>query len=183
MKPARLLALALVLFVATQLAAATRTIRIFEKRQIVIAVPEGWKFNNTKDNQTGVQTVTFDDRAETVDLRASFLPDSENHLATREALEARMRETFAPMLEGSVEKEMEFTFRDTADGTLGYTVFTDKKLVDGDVPPNEWRYATVGIRSWPGVAMNFTILSNDLDSEAYKKALEVVTSGLGQAGK
>jgi len=183
MNARRLLTALFIAALASSALAATRTIRIFEKRQIVIALPEGWKFNLTKDNQTGVQTKHLEDRGGEVKLEASFLPDSENDLATREALEGRLRATSEPMLQAAVEQEMKVTTTKTSDGLITYSTFTDRRFAEGDVPRDERRYATEGIRSWPGVSLHFTILTNELTSDEYRAALEILTQGLREVAK
>jgi hypothetical protein len=156
MRPARiLLALSLGLLAAAPAFAVTKTIRIFDKRQIVIAVPEGWKFNLTKNGD--VPVIHLEDRADAVNLDASFFPDADNELATEEALEARMRDLFAP-----VDAETTFTFTKTSDGVEGHAHLGD---------------ATKGIRSWPGVYLVFTITGDDA------KALEIVTNALREVAK
>jgi hypothetical protein len=156
-----LVALALVLS-ALPTFAATRTIRIFDKRQIVIAVPEGWKFNVSKHNQTGVHTVTIEER-DGVKLTGSFFPDANNELATDEALEARMRDLFAP-----VSDETKFEFTETVDGRAGYAVMGN---------------ATKGVRSWPGAFLVYTISAEDRESESYAKAVEVIREGLREVAR
>ena len=41
-------------------------------------------------------------------------------------------------------------------------------------PEDERRLATSGMRRWRGVFMRFTVLSNDIESAAYKAAMRLV---------
>lgn len=154
-----LVALSLALAAASAFA-ATRTIRIFDKRQIVIAVPEGAKFNVAKNGD--VSTIQIEDRAG-VKISGSFFRDADNELATEEALEARMRDLFAP-----VDESVKFTFVKTTDGIAGHAVIGDE---------------TKGIRSWPGAFLVFSVTADDRESDAYAKALEVLTTGLREVAK
>jgi hypothetical protein len=158
-----LLAIALVLNAAAALA-ATRTIRIFDKKQVVIGVPEGWKYNLTMNKQTGVQTLQLEDRDSDAKLTASFFPDPENSLETEAALEGRMRDLFA----ADIAYETKFTIEKTADGLAGHTVIGN---------------ATKGVRSWPGVFVVFTLTADDRESEAYAKGLEAVKAGIREVAK
>lgn len=161
MRPLRS-ALALVLVLAAFSAfAATRTIRIFGKRDIVIAVPEQWTFDVTKDKKTGVQTIHLDDR-HGVKVAASFHPDPDNALAAEEAIEERARDLFKP-----VGEETQFTVKKTVDG------FAKHAVVEGE---------TKGIRSWPGVYLVFTV-SGHPESEAHAEAIEVITERLREVVK
>ena len=165
------------LFAATAFAAAPadHTITIFERRTIAIAVPEGWTFEEHR-NDLGVQTVSLVDPSGEIHVDASFLPDEDNRLASREALEDEMRLAFADLLKGAVEKDFRFVYAKTVDGLEGHMVFTDKTLVAKKiVPKDDRRLATSGIRRWPGVFMLFTVLSNQTDSAAYKAAMRVIT--------
>ena len=168
---------ALALLLAGTAAADTKTITIFEKRSIEYAAPAGWAMASSR-HPTGAQTVTLTTSGLRVDV--SFFPDPENRFATKEALEELMRKAFGHQLAGAVQKEMTIVHSETAGGLMGQTVFTDKTLAGRPVPPNEFLHATLGIRHWPGVFANFTILSNDLESAEYKQALEFVKSGVRQ---
>ena len=161
MRPVRPAIALVLLFIAATALAATRTIRIFDKRTIVIAVPEHWKFDISKDKKTGVQTIRLDDR-NGVELAASFYPDPDNALAEGEALEERARDLFK-----AESEETKFTTVKTSDG------FARHAVVEGE---------TKGIRSWPGVYLVFTV-TGDRESESYAKAIEVVTEGLREAAK
>ena len=85
-----------------------------------------------------------------------------------------MKTVFADLLNGAVEKEFKFTFAKTVDGMEGHVVFTDKSLVGKPLPKDERRLATSGMRRWRGVFMLFTVLSNDIESAAYKAAMRLV---------
>jgi len=163
------------LLAATSAAAATaeRTITIFEGRTVAITVPDGWSFAEAR-NDMGVQTISLVDSSGEIHVDASFLPDSDNRLASQSAVEEEMKRAFAGLLKSAVEKEFKFTFAKTVDGIEGHMVFTDKSLVGKPLPKDDRRLATSGIRRWPGVFMLFTVLSNQTESDAYKAAMRLV---------
>ena len=138
--------------------------------------PAGWTMTSRSDPRTGAPTTRLSNGA--IVLDATFYPDKENRFATKEQMEALMRVSFGHLLEGAVQKEMTFTFTETENGLVGHTAFTDAKWVGREIPKNEWRHATAGVRRWPGTFVHFTILSNDLDSAEYKQALDTVKSGI-----
>jgi len=160
--------------------AAEQSVTIFEGRKIVVSVPKGWKFAQAADSRTGVQTLEWLDPAGDVQLDVSFLPDSKGRLMTREGLEAEMKRAMAFYLEDAVEREMKFTVLETADGVCEYTSFTDRRLVGKKIPEGERAISTTGIRSWKGVSLYFTLLSNSRDTEAFRQALEIVRSGVNE---
>lgn len=145
-----------------------------EPSVIEVAAPPGWTLSAGRDKNS------FHLTSGTTVLDASIYPDEKNAMATKEALEGLMRQSFGHMLEGAVQTEMTFAFADTPGGFMGHTVFTDKKWVGREIPKNEWRHATAGVRRWPNAFVHFTILSNDLESEEYRQALDVVKSAFRQ---
>lgn len=162
----------------TASAAQPRTITIFQQRQIAIPVPDGWTFADSRDDKTGVQTVTLKDRSGEIELSVSFFPDQANRLSTKAGLEKQMRTLFAEYVAGSVEGKMNLTFRETADGIMGHAVFTDRELAGHEIPKDQRLNSTTGLRSWSGVYAFFTLLSNQTKSDAYATALELVRSGM-----
>lgn len=140
------------------------------------AAPAGWTMTTQRHPRTDAHTVRMTNG--NIVLDATFYPDAENRFATREAMDALMRQSFGHLLEGAVQKEMAFTFAETAGGLMGYTTFTDAKWEGREIPANEWRHATAGVRRWAGTLVHFTILSNDLESDDYADALDVVRSGI-----
>lgn len=171
------------LFVCSAALAESKSITIFENRKLTVDVPDSWTFDFSTEKETGVQTLMLD-QPNGIKLVASFLPDSENTLAKKDAMAALMKQAFSGMLEGAVEKEINVSFADAVDGYEGHTIFTDKKWVGrASLPATEWRYATAAVRRWPGVMAMFTILSNETDSASYKQALGVMRSGIRQVSK
>ena len=160
------------------LASSTRTVTIFQRHQVTVAVPDGWTFADSRESDTGVQTLALEDPSGEIKLRLSFFPDSENRLGSKGAIEATMKKYFAGMLNGAVEREMKIVSSDTPGGFEGHTLFTDKQFAGREVPKDERRLATAGVRSWPGVFGLFTILSNQAESATYKTALDVVRTGV-----
>ena len=170
----RLIATLAAFLMAGAVSADERLVTIFQGRQLSVSTPPGWRFEESRDKKTGVQTVEIVDPKSEIQLDVSFIPDSEGRLGTREALEAEMRNVFAFYLEGSVEREMKFASLDVTVGIGGYTFFTDRSLVGRKVPKGERLISTVGIRSWKGAYLIFTLLSNSRDSDPYRLALDIV---------
>ena len=160
------------------LASSTRTFTVFQGHQVAVAVPDGWTFADSRESDTGVQTLALEDPSGEIKLRLSFFPDSENRLGSKGAIEATMKKYFAAMLNGAVEREMKIVSSDTPGGFEGHTLFTDKQFAGREVPKDERRLATAGVRSWPGVFGIFTILSNQAESATYKTALDVVRTSV-----
>jgi hypothetical protein len=180
--PRTFVLLALALVVATRLAVAeTKSVEIFEGREISVEVPEGWQSMHARDATTGVQTLSFEDPRGEIKLDISFIPDSEGRLATRAGLEAQMRSAFSDYKAGAVEREMKFTFVEVVGGLCGYTSFTDRSLVGKKPPAGERLISTTGIRSWKGAYMIFTLLTNSVDSKPYRDALTIVTKDLRES--
>src|SRR6266850_8542449 len=129
------------------LASSTRNVTIFQGRQVTVAVPDGWTFADSREGDTGVQTLALEDPSGEIKVQLSFFPDSENRLGSKGAIEATMKKYFAGMLNGAVEREMKIVSSDAPDGFEGHTVFTDKQFAGREVPKKERRLATSGMRS------------------------------------
>jgi len=164
--------------------AATRDdakqVTIFENRIVTVHVPAKWRMDEVREPTTGVQTVELADPDATVNLQLSFFPDSEGKLTSRENLEAKMRQVFAPYLRQSVEQDMKITVESTRDGIMGFTSFTDRSLIGKPIPKGEHLISTTGIRSWKGAYLLFTLLSDSPEVETRTTAMDVVRHGLDQ---
>jgi len=161
-------------------AADARTITIFEGRRIEIPVPPGWSFQSRVDEERGVQTVELIDPKKEIQLDVSFLPDPEGEMSTRKALEEHARTIFVFYLQQSVEKDMKLDAFDAPGGLGVFTSFTDKTLDPKHIPEGEKLISTTGLRSWKGVYLIFTLLTDSAKSSAYRTALEIVQNGLKQ---
>ncbi|HKD19651.1 MAG TPA: hypothetical protein VKG23_17490 [Thermoanaerobaculia bacterium] len=164
----------------TLAAAEARTITIFEGRQIEIPVPPGWSFENKSSPGKDVQTIELADPKKEIQLDVSFLPDSDGEMSTRKALEDQARKIFVFYLQQSVERDMKLDAFEAPGGLGVVTSFTDKTLDPKHIPAGEKLISTTGIRSWKGVYLIFTLLSDTRSSAAYRTALDVVQKGLKQ---
>ena len=175
-----LLVLALVLGARTALADDTKTVTIFEGRQVSVPLPSKWSFDEKTDPHHGTQTVQLEDPGREVVLQMTFFPDTSGRLSSREAVEAEAKRILEPYLETSVEKEIRLTFFDSPDGRGAHSTFTDGKLDPKHIPEDEKLIAVSGIRAWKGGYTLFTLLTNTKDSPVYRAALEIAISGVHQ---
>lgn len=159
---------------------APRTVTVFEARQFSMPVPHGWTCEESRDADRGLQTLLLEAPGKEVILQVTFLPDPDGRVSKRSGLEAEARRILAPFLESSVERVIDLTFVDAPDGTSAYGKFTDGKLDPKHIPEDEKLISVTGLRSWKGAYALFTVLTNSTDSGAFKKALEIATSGLRQ---
>jgi hypothetical protein len=157
-----------------------RTISIFQGRKLEIPVPKGWSYEERPGPQNGSQTVVLADKKKDVLLTILFLPDSDGALSTREGLEQQAKRVLTPYLEQAVEKKLDLTFFEAADGVGVFTSFTDNKLDPKHIPEDEKLISTTGFRSWNGAGLFFTLLTNSRDLPAYETALDIVRSGIRQ---
>jgi hypothetical protein len=171
---------ALVLCCHLALAADTKTVTVFEGRQFSVPVPFGWSFDEGQDPHLGTTTLKLADPGNRINLQMTFIPDPAGKVSSREGVEAEVKRILQPMVETSVEKEIRLTFFESPDGLGAYATFTDAKLDPKHIPEDEWLIGVSGIRSWKGGYTLFTLLTNTKDSSAYRKALEIATSGTRQ---
>jgi hypothetical protein len=167
----------LVLFCAANVSAATVT--VLGKRQFSIPIPKGWKLEQTTTGEQKFDTVVIDDPAASVKLALSFIPAPENRDLTKEEATGLMGELLGELLAGAVERKLAFTVVDAPGGFEAHSFFTDKKLVGvSPVPKDEWRFVTAGVRTFKGLFVFYTLLSNEAESPVRTKALSVVAQEL-----
>jgi hypothetical protein len=176
------LPLALFLLLAAGAARAEeRSVTVLQGRKVSVAVPKGWTFGESRDPKTGIQVLRWLDPSGEVRLDATFYPDANGWVSTREGLDAEMAKIFAFYRDGAVEKEKKAVDLKPAAGIGAYMSFTDRNLVGKPLPAGEHRMSTTGIRSWSQAYVVFTLLSNSRDGAEYRQALEIVRSGLREA--
>ena len=158
--------------------ASVTSISIFQGRRISTSVPKGWSFSDTVDKRNGVQTIEMKDPTGEIELSVSFFPDTEGRLSTKAAIDAEIRKDTDFYLSGSVEREITVVSLGSSKDLGVFAVFTDRRLIGKAIPSTERLYSTVGIRSWDGVFLLFTLLSNSRDAERYRTALDIVRTGI-----
>lgn len=174
-------AAAAILFAASAISGDdVRTVTIFQGRQIAVAVPAGWKFDEELDPHHGTPTLRVGDPKGEVAVVLAFFPDPASSQPDRADLEAEAQNLFEPFLESAVEKDMKLTYFDAPDGGGVYASFTDGNLDPENVPEDDKLISTAGLRSMKGVYVLFTVLTNSRDSAAYRTALELVRGELRQ---
>lgn len=157
-----------------------RTVTIFQGRQIAVAVPAGWKYDEELDPHHGTPTLHVGDPKGEVAVVLAFFPDPAATQPNRADLEAEARNLFEPYLESAVETDVKLTYFDAPDGGGVYASFTDGHIDPQSVPEDEKLISTAGLRSMKGVYVLFTVLTNSRDSAAYRTALELVRGALRQ---
>ena len=100
-----------------------------------------------------------------------------------ESLQVRLMEDLVePFVADSVEQGAQLEPLLRGRGLGLYAVFTDRKLVGvAELPPNEFRHATTGLRVGTGWFVAFTLLSQATDAPGHRTALNVVRLGLREA--
>ena len=157
-----------------------RTVTIFQGRQIAVAVPAGWKFDEELDPHHGTPTLHVEDPKGEVAVVVAFFPDPADTQPDRADLEAEAQNLFEPYLESAVEKDVKLTYFEASDGGGVYASFTDGNLDSQNASDDEKLISTAGLRSMKGVYVLFTVLTNSRDSAAYRTALELVRGELRQ---
>lgn len=157
-----------------------RTVTIFQGRQIALAVPAGWKYDEELDPHHNTPTLHVQDPDGQVAVVFAFFPDPAGTQPNRADLEAEAQNLFEPYMESAVEKDMSLTYFEAPDGGGVYASFTDGNIDSESVPDDEKLIATAGLRSMKGAYVLFTVLTNSRDSAAYRRAMELVRGELRQ---
>lgn len=145
-----------------------------EGRRVTIAVPSGFTFEQARD-AAGLARAVLADAGRRVSLDLAFLPDPEGEAMRLRVRNERMVEFFQEHVAASVEKAMQFEELAPRRGTGTFCVFTDAALVGRtDLPPNEYRHLTAGVKAWAWVLVVFRLFSNDTSSEPYLAAMRAL---------
>src|SRR4051812_9875307 len=176
MKPSfKLLLLSLILTV-TAWAGTKReeTVFLFENRKLAVAVPEGFGYNNRKDDM-GLMNIQVAAPNDKVTLHLLFIPDPDGQFINARARKEKMVELFQEYVDNSVEKAMQFEELDPKTGAGTYCVFTDANLAGkSKFPTGEFLHFTTGLKSWRGVLAIFRLFSNDTTSPEYQAAMKML---------
>ncbi|HEX2853546.1 MAG TPA: hypothetical protein VHO24_09925 [Opitutaceae bacterium] len=172
--PRRLNFLLLTLFLATgPLSAKEESVLLYENRRVSIAVPEGFEFRRVADKRGPAVVIT--DAQHSVVLNITLLPDLDGNFTSARTRKEFVVENFHEFLESSVEQAMQFEEMNPRSGACSYCVFTDAHLVGRkEMPPNEYLYATIGVKADSGCLAVFTLLSNDTASKEYQAAMKIL---------
>jgi hypothetical protein len=161
------------LIAAGPLAAKEESILLYESRRVTITVPEGLEYVRVVDKR-GLAFVVTDPQRSVV-LQVTLVPDQEKNFAAARARKEFLVDNFHEYLESSVEQAMQFEEMNPRVGACTYCVFTDAHLVGRkEMPPNEYLYATIGVKTGEGFAAIFTLLSNDTSSKEYQATLKIL---------
>lgn len=144
----------------------------------------GWKLQEQQSIPEQFEVVLIHGPKDVFSLQLNFICDTSDpaKLDTPEKMKEFLKESTVKFYMDSLEKEKKegIYCRDfTAAGRFGYvTRFTDKKYQgDTPVPPEEWRYLTVGaFRLSNNSMMVFTLLTNTIDDKDYVELLEYIGS-------
>lgn len=172
------------LVVVSALSAAEESLEKFEivpGVEVSLAVPEKWSLSRSAGG--GYPSVALQSADGAVSLQVSLFPDARGLMADPEMRAVMMTDVVARFLPDSLEQEVRLQQLNPRLGSGIYCVFTDAKLVAvKELPPNEFRHATAGLRSADGWFAVFTIFSQDTASADYRTALDLVRHQFDHAG-
>jgi hypothetical protein len=147
---------------------------IFESRKVSVGVPTGFTATTNRD-EAGLVQVHLAEAGKKATLDLIFVPDPEGEALRSRGRKEKMVELFNTYVEGSVEKAMRFEELEPRRGAGTYCVFTDANLVGKtELPPNEFRHLTVGIKAWSGVLTIVRLFSQDTTSAQYQALLKLL---------
>ncbi len=172
--PVALILWSLLLVPSARAAQREEVVVLGEGRRVTIAVPAGFTFGQARDAE-GLPRAVLNDAARGLSLDLSFLPDPEGQALRLRGRNERMVEFFGEHVAASVEKAMQFEELAPRRGAGTFCLFTDAALVGkAELPPNEYRHLTAGVKAWAGVMVVFRLFSNDTTSEAYRAVMRVL---------
>jgi hypothetical protein len=161
--------------------AKEESLELFGQQSVLVAVPDGWSYQASRTDN-GLVLARLSDPDNRISLQLTFFPDPDARMADGDNQTALMEDLAMEYIGGSVEKAAKLEPLRPRRGSGLYCVFTDAKLTGlTELPPDEYRHATTGVRSADGWFVVFTLLSQDTGSPAYRRALGLLRHGLDPA--
>jgi hypothetical protein len=179
--PRLVLGLAATVVAAAPLLARDERVSVAEGVTVAVAVPQGWTWESARAAD-GPATARLTGEEGKVVLQLTFLPDPAGRMAEADLQLQLMDDLVEPFVADFVEQgaRLEPLLRGRGIGL--YAVFTDRKLVgQAELPPNEFRHATTGVRTGTGWFVAFTLFSQELAAPGHRAALNIVRLGLRDA--
>lgn len=147
---------------------------IFESRKVTVGVPAGFTATTNRD-EAGLVQVHLAEATQKATLDLIFVPDPDGEALRSRGRKEKMVELFNSYVASSVEKAMRFEELEPRRGAGTYCVFTDASLVGKtELPPNEFRHLTVGLKAWSGVMTIVRLFSQDTTSPEYQALLKLL---------
>jgi hypothetical protein len=134
---------------------------------LAVPVPPTWRASREKDTTVLYRAPTGELLMLSVLRNATGAGDFVAPARVRGELEADGRSH----LDTAVEKKLELVELKGASNTGYYFVLTDRKLVDREPGPNEYRVLTRGMLGAGELLLYFTLLSQQKDTPALREAL------------
>jgi len=155
---------------------------LFLDHHVAIAVPPGFAYTSGRDDN-GTIVAQIVDPKEKNRLQVQFQPDPASRLGTERQQMDFLAETCRQYAEGSVEHSYDFKALEPRSGTGTYCTFTDASLVGQTPPKGEFLHVTTGVKVWPGWAIVFTLLSNDITAKEYQTLVTLLKESFEEKPK
>ncbi len=157
-----------------------QSLQIFQQRQIFVPTPAGWTYRVEGGAFSMVPTFSLTHNSNEVNVLVSVFPDAARKMDSFEAIEHFVRFSWEqlPDRQTAVDKVLRIEKASNGHGKTVWHKYTDGALVGLPIPPNQWLHVTKGIRAWGGLFLQFTVLSNSLESADYRLGRDIALSGV-----
>lgn len=160
--------------------ASRERIPLSEDLEVSLELPEKWTLSRSVSG--GYPSLNLQSEDRSVVMHLALYPDASGLMADEDLQLVMLGDLVAPYLPNSVEQGAQMQPLNPRRGSGLFCVFTDAKLVGlKELPPNEYRHATTGMRIGTGWFAVFTVLSQDTTSANYRTALAVLKNSLNVA--
>lgn len=157
--------------------ASRERIPVGEDLELSLEVPGKWTLSRSAGG--GYPSLSLQNADRSVVMHLALFPDASGLMADKEMQLVMLGDVIAPYLPDSVEKGARTRPLNPRHGSGLYCVFTDAKLAGvKELPPNEYRHATAGLKIATGWFAVFTMLSQDVDSADYQTCLDLLRNSL-----
>lgn len=157
-----------------------QSLRIFEGRTIFVPTPASWVYRVEGGPLSVVPTFSVTHSSNEVRVMVSAFPDAARKLDSLEAIEHLVITSWEllPDRQSALEKVLRIQKVSDGNGKTVWHKYTDGSLVGQPIPPNQWLHVTKGIRAWDGLFLQFTVLSNSLESAEYLLGRDIALGGI-----
>lgn len=142
-----------------------------------IEFPDGWMYEKSRTNALPTSITLLAPKSEQRMMLTLIVPPSAP-VKSQEAVEQIIRSRGQQFAGASVEKKTNLQSVESKGGPGCYATFSDARLEDKEPKAGEFRYITVAALLRGQTIVSVDLLSNDLESDNHKAAIEILKSGL-----
>lgn len=150
--------------------------KLGDKGVVSYDMPDGWQHKVFTPKSDFPPTIMIDTNGLKLKITIIWEAEGAKSIKTPEELSKFAEMVYQKYAPTSVEGKVIPKAIKTAKSFGSYASFTDKKLVGKPIDPNDFKCMTLGFIRTGDLTAGITLLSNDLTSAEYQKAINIIKS-------